>query len=74
MPINIIQMEFLEVWDSMKFQKEILKKVIFVLLTEEMTILLVILLFLMDQSGFQILLNIVVLMSIQIIMKNTFTE
>ena len=70
---NITQMEFSKVWDFMKSQKEILKKVIFVLPTEEATVLLAILLFMMDQTGFLTVFN-NHLMFIQVIMKNTFTE
>ena len=73
MHINITQMEFSKVWDSMKFQKEILKKVIFVLPTEEATVLLVILLSMMDRTGFLTVSN-NQLMFIQVTMKNTFTE
>ena len=73
MLINIIQMESLKIWALLKFLKNILKKVIYVLLINLNNILLVISPFTMDKFGFQILSN-QVLIFIIVIMKNIFTE
>lgn len=73
MLINIIQMKSSKIWALLKFLKNILKKVIYVLLINLNNILLVISPFTMDKFGFQILSN-QVLIFIIVIMKNIFTE